>query len=123
MKPYSEVADFLGRFKVASGLGFFHMVSRDKTMNGPATFGLTPNDAKDLTASLTPANYCSGPEADHVGSGEGIWVFGTDIEQMEAYIKLKLVQDPREKNVLWAKVLAFHPAERALNYPLKRRGS
>ena len=119
MASRQEVADFLGQFKIAMDLGFFSLVSRGKNIQGLADLGITLNDAKQVLASLTPEDYSYGPEADRDGSEEAVWFFGRDVQGTEVYIKLKLTQDTRRKTVVWAKVLGFHPAERAITYPLR----
>lgn len=123
MATRQEVADFLGQFKIAMDLGFFSFVSREKNIQGLADLGITLDDAKQVLASLTPEGYSYGPEADRDGSEEDVWFFGADVHGTEVYVKLKLVQDPRKKSVVWAKVLGFHPAERAITYPLREAES
>ena len=123
MASRQEVADFLGQFKIAMDLGFFSFVSREKNIQGLADLGITMNDAKHVLASLTPADYSYGPEADRDGPEEEVWFFGRDVQGTEAYIKLKLTQDTRRRTVVWAKVLGFHPAERAITYPLREAES
>ncbi len=122
MATWREVAEFLSRFKVTMDFGFFHFVSRRKNLQGLADMAISINEAKQAIASLTPENYWHGPEADHDGSNEDVWFFGTDVGGTEVYVKLKLVQDTRKKSVLWAKVLGFHPAERPITYPLRSAG-
>lgn len=119
MADRKAVTEFLAEFNAAVSLGFFTMVPREKNTQGLIDLGLTPNGVKELTAALTPDNYCRGPEADRDGSGQDVWIFGMEVAGAEAYIKLKLVPDPRKRHVSWAKVLAFHVAERALTYPLR----
>lgn len=43
------------------------------------------------------------------------WVFGKHVEGTEVYIKLKLTRTEAPK------CLSFHPAERALRYPLRKK--
>ena len=119
MATWREVAAFLNEFKVAMDFGFFRFVDRQKNLQGLATLGITVAEAKQVLASLTPENYSYGPEANHDESNEDVWFFGAEVEGTEAYIKLKLVQDPRKNTVQWAKVLGFHPAERPIAYPLR----
>ena len=120
MATWREVAAFLSEFKVAMDFGFFRFVHRQKNLQGLASFGITVTEAKQVLAGLTPGNYSHGPETDYDRSSEDVWFFGADVEGREAYIKLKLVQDPRKRTVQWAKVLAFHPGERAIAYPLRK---
>ena len=123
MATRREVAAFLGAFKVAMDFGFFIFVDRERNLQGLADLGIGVSDAKKAIAGLTPDNYSSGPEADHDGSSDDVWLFGTEVEGTEVYTKLKLVQDPKKRSVRWAKVLGFHPAERPISYPLRSAGS
>jgi len=76
--------------------------------------GLTRKTVANLIASLTPRNYCSGPEddRDRPDSGE-IWLYGEDVGGVEAYIKIKLYIVDDEK---YAKCISIHPASMPMRY-------
>lgn len=114
-----QVAEFLTAFKAAMDLGFWHLKNREKNLQGIEALGLTINGAKETIGGLTPANYVSGPEPDDTDASKEVWVFGAQVDQTEVYIKLRLAQDPRRRNVRWALTWSFHPAERPLRYPLQ----
>jgi hypothetical protein len=89
-------------------------VNRDKNRDGLIKLDLTKAQRKEIILSLTPEDYCDGPVPDHRGSGD-VWIFGKTEAGQEIYIKLKLTQTDAPICV------SFHPAERPLAYPLKRK--
>lgn len=82
---------------------------RKKNMDTLAKLGITPAGCITYINSLTYRNYLSGPLNDRDTDEENcIWEFGTTINELEIYIKIKHM---KEDDVL---VLSFHEAEKPL---------
>ena len=80
---------------------------RKKNMDTLARLGITPAGCITYINSLTYRNYLSGPMDDRDTNEEDcIWEFGTTINEIDVYIKIKHVE---EDDVL---VLSFHEAEK-----------
>ena len=88
-----------GKLRVAS--------DRKKNMDTLAKLGITPAGCITYINSLTYRNYLSGPMGDRDTNEEDcIWEFGTTINEIDVYIKIKHIEDD---DVL---VLSFHEAEK-----------
>lgn len=123
MPTWQEVAEFLGDFKSAIRGGLCDLVPRDRNIQGLLDLGLKDIEgAEPFLLGLTPADYCDGPQEDHDRSGTHVWIFGATINAIEAYIKVKLLEDRRTGIGVRAKILGIHPAERPLQYPLRGGG-
>ncbi|KPK41461.1 MAG: hypothetical protein AMK72_15195 [Planctomycetes bacterium SM23_25] len=123
MVTREEIADFLFDLKSAVRGGLYHLVERQRNLQGLIDLGLAePRDAVPILLSLTPENYSSGPEPDRDRPGEEVWVFGIDVQGIEAYVKVKLIEDRRTGIGCRALILGFHPAEHPLDYPLRGGG-
>ena len=80
---------------------------RKKNMDTLAKLGITPAGCITYINSLTYRNYLSGPADDRdTNEKDCIWEFGTSINEMDVYIKIKHVVDD---DIL---VLSFHEAEK-----------
>ena len=120
MASREDITDFLLDLKSAVRAGLWHLVPREKSLQGLIDLGLAkPDDAELVLLSLTPDNYSSGPDPDRDRPGEEVWFFGIDVQGVEAYVKVKLIEDRRTGVGCRALVLSFHPAEHPLDYPLK----
>ena len=104
-----EITRFLKQFKQAVDNNGLYFIPRKINRDGIAKLGLVIADVRDIIANLTYQNYSIGPEMDQDGSSGEIWIFGTIINSLNTYIKLKL-----DKGV--AKCLSFHPAD----FPIKQ---
>lgn len=88
-----------GRLRVAS--------DRKKNMDTLARLGITPAGCITYINSLTYRNYLSGPMDDRDTDEENcIWEFGTRINAIDVYIKIKHIED---NDLL---VLSFHEADK-----------
>jgi len=118
LATWEQVQRFLVEFKqiVTKGRGV-DLVSRRESLNTLRDLGLTKQNLEQLLLSLSPVNYCVGPKADRDRPGE-VWVFGTHVQDVEIYIKLKIAS---VSDVRIAKCISFHPAEFSLKYPHKKR--
>ncbi len=114
----ADIEHFLAEFRriVLSGRGL-DLIPRAENNQALVDLGLTRKTCTEEILNLTPAHYCHGPEPDRDKPG-AVWVFGTVIEGIEVYIKLKIAQ---VAGVEVAKCISFHPAERPLSYPLRKR--
>ena len=88
-----------GKLRVAS--------DRKKNMDTLARLGITPAGGITYINSLTYRNYLSGPMDDRDTDEENcIWEFGTRINAIDVYIKIKHIEDD---DLL---VLSFHEADK-----------
>lgn len=88
-----------GKLRVAS--------DRKKNMDTLARLGITPAGCITYINSLTYRNYLSGPMDDRDTDEENcIWEFGTRINAIDVYIKIKHIEDD---DLL---VLSFHEADK-----------
>ena len=112
----ARVVGFLKEFKkiVVTGRGL-DVIPRPENIKCLAELGLTKKNQREEILSLTPADYCEGPELDKDKPGE-IWVFGKQIGGREVYMKLKIAKVSEEKI---AKCISFHPARYPLCFPLR----
>jgi len=121
MATREDVAELLFDIKSAARNGLYHLVTRERSLKGLIDLGLTaPAEVVPILLSLTPDNYATGPEADRDRPGEEVWVFGIDVGGTEAYVKLKRIEDRRSGIGCRVLILGFHPAERPLEYPLRK---
>jgi len=119
MATREEVAELLFDLKSAARNGLYHLVPRERNVQGLIDLGLAgASDIVPLFLSMTPDNYSSGPEPDHDRPGEEVWVFGMDVGEVEAYLKVKRIEDRRSGIGRRALILSCHPSERPLDYPL-----
>ena len=100
-----EIEDFLVVVKrVAARPGGFDLIPRKETLDVLAEHGWGRSFPRTVVRSLTIRNYCY-TDTDRDRPGE-VWVFGTRIEGVPFYIKLKLDQVDGRYIV---KCLSFHP--------------
>ena len=93
------ILEDLGNLRVAS--------DRKKNMDTLARLGITPAGCITYINSLTYRNYLSGPMDDRDTDEENcIWEFGTRINAIDVYIKIKHIEDD---DLL---VLSFHEADK-----------
>ena len=119
MTSRQDVADFLADFRAAMEYGQYHLVPRQKNLQGIVDLGLTPAQARTIIADLLVEGYVSGPEPDDADVSRDVWKFGHQVEGAEVYIKLRLAPVEGKKHVQLAKVLSFHRAAYRLKYPLR----
>lgn len=80
---------------------------RKKNIDTLARLGITPAGCITYINSLTYRNYLSGPMDDRDTDEENcIWEFGTRINAIDVYIKIKHIEDD---DLL---VLSFHEADK-----------
>lgn len=113
-----DVVGFLNRFKGCMMLDLFHVRDREKNTQGLLDLGMDTTERKEVLLSLEPENYVKGPEPDDTDSDKEVWLFGKEYNGKEIYIKLRVVQDPKKKNLYRAMIWSFHPAKNKLDYPL-----
>ena len=122
MASRDDVVDFLRTFKGCVMLDMLQVKDRQKNRQALIDLGVTPDERKETLLGLEPADYVSGPMPDDTDDSKEVWVFGKDVSGTEVYIKLRVVEDPRRKDVYRAMVWSFHPAEYTIKYPLRRGG-
>ncbi len=108
-----KISLFLHLFKEFASCSF-QFVPRKKNLDSLAQLGITIQQAKGIIMGLTYRNYYRGPLRDRMLPEEEIWEFGTDLGDMELYIKIK-VNTPQKMGIC----LSFHRAEKDMTYPYK----
>lgn len=90
------------------------VINTDKNIQALADLNITAKQRQEIILHLSVENYSEGPSRDRDRGGEGIWIFGKQVQGQEIYIKLNLFE---VKEKYFASCLSFHPAERTLTYP------
>ena len=119
MATRQGVAQFLNEFGAAITLGFEKWLPRSEDRQHLIDLNLTQNQALEVIKQLTPENYSKGPEPDDTRPERSIWVFGADINGVEAYIKLALQEHP-PKSIVYGLIWSFHKADFPMTYPLRQ---
>jgi hypothetical protein len=111
-----DVENFLQDFKetVISGTGLI-VRKNPKNFQALAELGITVKQREEILLNLSVDDYSSGPLEDRDYPGD-VWIFGTKIDHIETYIKLKL---ETRRGVDFARCYSFHPAEFKMNYPFR----
>ena len=105
----SDIAAFLARVKKLVSAGKYDFVPRRKNMQSLAQHGLTPIDAKNESIGRVVGDYYKGPKQDFDPKRPGdIWEFKKDVDDVQFYVKIKIVQENGEDIV---KCLGFHEDE------------
>ena len=118
-----EVLDFLNLFKGCVTLERWHVRDREKNRQGLIDLNITPAERRDILLQLIPEDYVGGPKPDDTDNSKEVWEFGREIGGTQVYIKLRVAEDPRHRNVYHALVWSFHPAKHPLRYPLMGGGA
>ena len=114
----AQVERFLRRIRnVARDRRHFDLIPRASTNSLLLALGLNSEAVRQEIVGLGVDDYSSGPEEDRDRPGE-VWVFGRQVENLEVYIKLKLVKDSATGQE-YLKCLSFHEAAYRLKYPLR----
>jgi hypothetical protein len=114
-----KVIQFLRDFKQLAQTELY-VVPREVNKQALIDLGLTYKDRYNTIMSLATEDYSSGPEPDTDQIGF-IWCFGKDINGVEVYIKLKIVEYiPVGTTIIVrkAKCISFHRAKMPLVHPL-----
>lgn len=123
MKGFSEeelrfhILNFLKDFKELMGQGHYYVKEHHKNIQALRDLGLNARLRDELILSVAMDDYSSGPNPDEYHPGY-YWVFGKNLDNVEIYIKLKIVSlnNGNEKAVC----LSFHPSEHPLKYPFRK---
>jgi len=111
-----QILFFLRDFKELVGQG--HYIVRDHLKNLQALndLGITVRMRDEILLSIELQDYSSGPTPEEMHTGD-YWIFGSAIDSIEIYIKLKIVayNNGSEKAVC----ISFHPSEGPLKYPFR----
>lgn len=102
----SDITIYLTEVKRLLSEGKYDFVPRRKNMQALAQYGLTIADAKNEILGLVVGDYYKGPKQDFDLNRPGdIWEFKKNIDGMQFYVKVKIVQQNGE-DIL--KCLVFH---------------
>lgn len=123
MKGFSEeelrfhILNLLKDFKELMGQGHYYVKEHHKNIQALRDLGINARLRDELILSVAMDNYSSGPNQDEYHPGY-YWVFGKNLDNVEIYIKLKIVSlnNGNEKAVC----LSFHPSEHPLKYPFRK---
>ena len=113
-----DVVEFLNLFKGCIMLDLFHVKDRETNLQGLLDLGMDTTERKEVLLGLEPEDYVKGPEPDDTDSDKDVWFFGKEYYGKEIYIKMRVVQDRRNKKLYRAMIWSFHPAKNKLDYPL-----
>lgn len=94
--------------------GLLVMNKRPHNAQTLSDLNLTASDQKTIIESLTPEDYCSGPEEDEKYPWKVVAVFGKRHKNVELYIKLSLGFDQTA-----VVCLSFHAAAYPMPYQFK----
>lgn len=101
-----DISAFLEKMKRQISAGKYDFVPRPKNMQALAQYGLTIIDAKSEIYSMVVGDYYKGPKKDFDSNKSGdIWEFKKNIDGIQFYIKVKIVNQNGEDIV---KCLGFH---------------
>ena len=123
MAERPEIASLLRTFKACVMLGRFEIRSRQKNRQALLDLDLSPERRREVLLGLEPEDYLAGPKPDYTDPTKDVWEFGKIVDDQDVYIKLRVVEDRKQKDTHWAFLWSFHPAERPLKYPLRGGGS
>jgi len=107
------VRQFLDEFKALILENGLIVKERQKNKDALLELGLTGKQREGFVLSLSVLDYSSGPVKDEYRHGD-YWVFGTQIDGVEVYIKLEIVGQSGTEHAV---CLSFHKADRPLSYP------
>lgn len=105
----SEITLYLERVKKLVSAGKYDFVPRRKNMLALAQHSMTIMDAKAEILGLVVRDYYKGPKQDFdTGKPGDIWEFKKQIDGIQFYVKIKIVQENGEYIL---KCLGFHEDE------------
>ncbi len=108
----TTVTQFLKQFKQIARVRGINVIPRRINKINLISLGITERIRETIILSLTPEDFCKGPEPDRDRPGD-LWFFGKTENGDEIYIKLKIA-DANGTDI--AKCLSFHRAEHKLKY-------
>lgn len=108
----TTVAQFLKQFKQIARTRGVDVIPRIKNKLDLIALGITERIRETIILSLTPDDFCKGPEPDRDRPGD-LWFFGKTENGDNVYIKLKIAD---VDGIHIAKCLSFHRAEYKLKY-------
>lgn len=114
-----DVARFLADIRDAvdgKGTGRIIFVSTDKNKALLARLGFTHEAALEDIKSLTVEDFSSGPEPDDQGRPCFIWKFGTNVDEIEIYVKFGDWRPGKPEFFL----ISYHERERPLPFPFRK---
>src|SRR6185312_7527086 len=108
---------YLRRLKELINQGHIYFWGRGKNLECLARLGLTHQHRNEILLSLQPRNFSQTLDPEP-GQAVGCWVFGVREQEVEIYIKVKIVDAGPENER--AVCVSFHEADRPLTYPFNR---
>lgn len=110
-----DVQRFLEQFH--SNMKVFGIIYRDdrgKNKKALEELEIVPSYRKVVIENLTVDDYVDGPVVDTLNKLGEMWVFGTDVNGREVYIKI-MISEFNCQTIC----ISFHLAEKPLKYPFK----
>lgn len=118
----NEVKQYLLRIKITiSESRFTWEKNRRKNLAALSKAGLLPKHVPQIIMGLTHYDYFNGPEPEdnpNYPPGEYMF-FGTNVNGIEFYIKIKIEQRNSQD---YSICIGFHDADRPIIYAFKRKG-
>lgn len=100
----AEINGFLRKFKIKMSKGEYTLVGRDKNTEFLREKGIAIRSMEETILELTASDYRKGPDPDRNHVGDFIWVFNSNFEDFQIYIKLQLRDE-------YGWLISFHEAE------------
>ena len=111
-----EVIAFLGEFKErARFFGIKYVDGKPNNIDTLSALEITAKERDSYIFSLTPEDYCQGPDKNDYPGQNDVWVFGKFIKHKEVYIKIFINVIHKQPNIC----ISFHIAKHTMSYPLK----
>jgi hypothetical protein len=117
MTRREDVEKYLRDLRVKIGI-FDIYIRDDRGKNAQALLDLdiTPDKRKKIIMDLKVDDYSEGPLEEKQNCLLPMWVFGTQVNKEEVYIKVSMAA-PNCKAIC----ISFHLAEYPINYPFKKQ--
>ncbi len=110
-----EVRKFLAGLKSALASGTVTSYPRSKNQESLAQLGLDQSATPEILGMLQVADYSGGPEPHDRGFPGDVWIFGTDLDSMELYIKILIMTGKRGQKCY--SCISIHKADYQISHP------
>jgi hypothetical protein len=115
MATKQEVESFLKEFKAKMRIcDVLFRSDRESNIQALADLDIRPIDRKKVLENLRSTDYSEGPLEETLHGGSNMWVFGKDIKEQEAYIKISM--GTANTPVI---CISFHTSKFKMNLPFK----
>lgn len=113
----AQVTKFLKAFKGAADVSTITYYRNQKNLDVFTVLGISQYHRTEYILGLKPSHYAQGPLEDDKGRESSWWIFGTEIEGREIYIKIQISSSRRGPKPI---CMSFHIADHPLSYPFRK---